>query len=67
MPLREFISLCFLMLFKPRFESSAVATTSEIDALITQIEIERDPIAIFVNGMRFCAKARKEKDSCGDA
>ncbi|MEM8502307.1 MAG: methyltransferase domain-containing protein [Cyanobacteria bacterium P01_D01_bin.1] len=56
-----------LQLLKPRFESSAVATASEIDSLITQIETERKPTTVFVSGMRFCAKARKEKDSGGDA
>ncbi|MEO0406054.1 MAG: methyltransferase domain-containing protein [Cyanobacteria bacterium P01_A01_bin.135] len=48
-----------LQLLKPRFESSAIATAAEIDALITQIELEREPTTVFVSGMRFCAKARK--------
>ena len=52
-----------LQVLKPRFESSAVATASEIDSLIAQIEMEREPTAVFVSGMRFCAKARKRQDS----
>ncbi|MBE9031361.1 class I SAM-dependent methyltransferase [filamentous cyanobacterium LEGE 11480] len=56
-----------LQLLKPRLESSDVATTSEIESLITQIEMEREPTTIFVSGMRFCAKARKGQNSGGDA
>lgn len=56
-----------LQLLKPRLESSDIAATSEIESLITQIEMEREPTTIFVSGMRFCAKARKEQDSGGDA
>jgi len=48
-----------LTLLKSRLESSNVAATSEIDELIAQIEIERQPTNVFVSGMRFCAKARK--------
>jgi SAM-dependent methyltransferase len=48
-----------LELLKPRLESSEVAATPEIDELITQIEIEREPTRVFVSGMRFCAKAIK--------
>lgn len=48
-----------LELLKPRLESSNVAANSEIDELITQIDIERRPANVFVSGMRFCAKARK--------
>ncbi len=56
-----------LELLKPRLESSNVATTPEIDELITQIEIERQPENVFVSGMRFCAKARKGDFVSGDA
>ncbi|MEM1241273.1 MAG: methyltransferase domain-containing protein [Cyanobacteria bacterium P01_H01_bin.26] len=56
-----------LQLLKPRFESSAVATSAEIDSLIAQIEAEREPTAVFVGSMRFCAKAKKGKDSGGDS
>jgi len=49
-----------LQLLKPRLESSAVATASEIDSLIMQIEVEREPTNVFVSGMRFCAKGRKK-------
>lgn len=48
-----------LELLKPRLESLKVATTSEINELIAQIEIEREPTTLFVSGMRFCAKAIK--------
>lgn len=48
-----------LQLLKPRFELSAVATASEIDALTSQIAMERQPTTVFVSGMRFCAKAKK--------
>jgi len=48
-----------LELLKPRMESSNVAITSEIDELIAQIEIEREPTIVFVSGMRFCSKAIK--------
>lgn len=48
-----------LQLLKPRLASSNVATDTEIDALITQIERERQPANVFVSGMRFCAKAKK--------
>lgn len=56
-----------LELLKARLESSNVATTSEIDALIAQIEMERQPTTVFVSGMRFCAKARKAQDCGGEA
>jgi SAM-dependent methyltransferase len=56
-----------LELLKPRLESSNVAATSEIDHLIAQIEIERQPTNVFVSGMRFCAKARKGYFGNGDA
>ena len=56
-----------LQLLKPRLESSSVATTMEIESLITQIELERHPTTVFVSGMRFCAKAIKDQDSGGDA
>jgi SAM-dependent methyltransferase len=49
-----------LELLKPRLESLNVAAISEIDELIVQIETERQPTNVFVSGMRFCAKARKE-------
>ena len=49
-----------LQLLKPRLESAAVATASEIDSLVTQIEVEREPTNVFVSGMRFCAKGRKK-------
>ncbi|MGD2184301.1 class I SAM-dependent methyltransferase [Lusitaniella coriacea] len=56
-----------LQLLKPRFESSDVATISEIESLLPQIEMEREPINVFVSGMRFCAKARKVNESGADA
>ncbi|WP_067986939.1 class I SAM-dependent methyltransferase [Neptuniibacter pectenicola] len=46
-----------LELLKPRLGSLNVAATSEIDELITEIKMEREPTAVFVSGMRFCAKA----------
>lgn len=48
-----------LQLLQPRLESSEVATASEVESLITQIEEERDATTVFVSGMRFCARARK--------
>ncbi|WP_269620037.1 methyltransferase domain-containing protein [Zhongshania sp. BJYM1] len=48
-----------LELLKSRMESSNVAVASEIDELIAQIEIEREPTTVFVSGMRFCSKAIK--------
>ncbi|MDA8018928.1 MAG: methyltransferase domain-containing protein [Thermoanaerobaculia bacterium] len=48
-----------LQLLSPRLESAGVATTSEVETLAAQIDIESDPSNIFVSGMRFCARARK--------
>ena len=51
-----------LELLKPRLKSLKVAAISEIDELIAKIQTEREPTAVFVSGMRFCAKAIKRKD-----
>ncbi|MEM7118305.1 MAG: methyltransferase domain-containing protein [Chloroflexota bacterium] len=48
-----------LQLLAPRLESAGVATTSSIESLVAQIELEKDPSRVFVSGMRFCAKASK--------
>lgn len=56
-----------LQLLKPRLESSNVATTSEVESLVMEIEMERAPTAVFVSGMRFCAKASKGGDLIGSA
>ena len=48
-----------LGLLKPRLVSTEVATQSEIEHLIAQIEAERHPDNVFISGMRFCAKAIK--------
>ncbi|MGD1899776.1 MAG: methyltransferase domain-containing protein [Phormidesmis sp.] len=55
-----------LRLLQPRLESSDVVTTSELESLIAQIEMERKPTDVFVSGMRFCAKARKGEDLGGN-
>ncbi|MEM8682282.1 MAG: methyltransferase domain-containing protein [Pseudomonadota bacterium] len=48
-----------LQLLAPRLESAGVATTSAIESLSAQIEIEKAPSHVFISGMRFCAQARK--------
>ncbi|MBU2952699.1 class I SAM-dependent methyltransferase [Marinobacter sp. F3R08] len=49
-----------LELVKPRLESSNIAAISEVDELIALIEVEKEPTAVFVSAMRFCAKAINE-------
>ncbi len=56
-----------LQLLNARLESSGVATASEVDLLIMQIEQEREPHTVFVSGMRFCAKASKRDNADGCA
>lgn len=48
-----------LCLLAPRLESTGVATASEIEVLVAQIDAELDPSHVFMSGMRFCAQARK--------
>ncbi|MEM7117130.1 MAG: methyltransferase domain-containing protein, partial [Chloroflexota bacterium] len=47
-----------LQLLAPRLESAGVATTSSIESLIAQIELEKDPSQGLISGMRFCAQER---------
>jgi len=56
-----------LNMLKPRLESTGVASASEIDLLIPQIAIEREPESIFLSSMRFCAKAVKVNGASVDA
>lgn len=52
-----------LGLLTPRLESTGIATAPEIEALIAQINAERDPSRVFVSAMRFCALGTKPQDA----